>query len=297
MLRLAVTTRKETFERLSDPLADRGIEVDHLRTKRRTYDLADTDADRFDVGFVYPSRLMEGAVVDVRQSIPWVNDRDAVLTSRNKAGVIATLAAAGLPVPQSILVSNPVSEATIESAIDRASLSFPIVVKPNSTTRGVGIAKVADLDSLFGVIDYLNLVHDFTATGDKSFLLQEFLADARDYRVMVVDGSYVGAVERRLSAGGSGRLPAGGLESNRWKHNVHRGADATAVQLPAEHRSIAESVAETLEIDYLGVDILETDDRIVVTETNARPTIDAETKYEPTFYDRLASLIERTATN
>jgi len=40
---------------------------------------------------------------------------------------------------------------------------------------------------------------------------------------------------------------------------------------------------------------LETDDRLVVNETNARPTVDAATKYEPEFYDRLAELIERTA--
>jgi ribosomal protein S6--L-glutamate ligase len=33
----------------------------------------------------------------------------------------------------------------------------------------------------------------------------------------------------------------------------------------------------------------------VVNETNARPTVDAATKYEPDFYDRLAALVRRTA--
>jgi ribosomal protein S6--L-glutamate ligase len=33
----------------------------------------------------------------------------------------------------------------------------------------------------------------------------------------------------------------------------------------------------------------------VVNETNARPTVDAATKYEPGFYDRLAALVRRTA--
>jgi len=295
MLRLAMSSRAETFERIREPLADRGIEVTHLRSKERSIRLtgeadgeraADPpDADAYDVGFVYPSRLMEGAALDARLSVPWVNGRAAVLTSRNKAGVIARLDAAGLPVPRTTQVSNPADEATV---VDAASdFSFPVVVKPNSATRGVGVATATDLDSLLGIVDYLDLVHDFRSTGDKSYLLQEFLPDARDYRAMVVDGEYAGAVERRL--------PADALAAGRWKHNVHRGATATGVDLPDRHRRLAERAADVLGVDYLGVDVLATDDRLVVNETNARPTVDAATKYEDGFYDRLAGLIRRTA--
>ncbi|SDX93004.1 ATP-grasp domain-containing protein [Halopenitus persicus] len=317
MLRLAMTTRSETFERVRDPLAERGIEVVHLRAKGRTIrltgspdapaDPVDPAPETVDVGFVYPTRLMEGAALDARLGVPWVNDRDAVLTSRNKGGVTSALDAAGIPVPRSVMVSNPVNEATIHEAVADAGLSYPLVIKPNSTTRGVGVAKAVDPDDLSGTIDYLDLVHDFRATGDKSYLIQEFLPDARDHRLMVVDGDCLGAVERRLpgaeaddddteggghagTEGGSGEHAGG-----RWKHNVHRGASAVPVDPPDRHRELAERTAATLGIDYLGVDLLETDDRLVVTETNARPTIDAAEKYEATFYDRLAALIRRTA--
>ncbi|WP_128903862.1 ATP-grasp domain-containing protein [Halorubrum amylolyticum] len=297
MLRLAMATNEETFERVRGSLADRGIAVDHVQTKERALRVsrggnreaakgADGEFDGFDAGFVYPSRLMEGAVVDARLSVPWVNDREAVLTSRNKAGVLAALDEAGLPTPRTTLVSNPVDEAVVAEAVE--PFSYPVVVKPNSATRGVGVATAGDLDSLLGVVDYLNLVHDYRATGDKSYLIQEFLPDARDYRAMVVDGAYVGAVEREL--------PADAVEEGRWKHNVHRGAAATGVDLPDRARELAERTAEVLGIDYLGVDILTTDGRLVINETNARPTVDAATKYEPDFYDRLAGLIERTAT-
>ena len=292
MLRLAMTTDAETFDRVREPLANRGIAVEHVRAKERSLCVSDlqdgteTDEfDAFDAGFVYPSRLMEGSVVDTRLSVPWVNGRDAVVTSRNKAGVLATLDDAGLPTPRTVMVSNPVGESVVVDAV--APLSYPVVVKPNSATRGVGVAKAHDVDSLLGIVDYLNLVHDYRATGDKSYLIQEFLPDARDYRAMVVDGNYAGAVRRAL--------PAAALESGRWKHNVHRGADATGVDLPEHARRLTERTADALGIDYLGVDLLETDDRLVVNETNARPTIDSATKYEPDFYDRLSGLIERTA--
>jgi len=197
MLRLAVSTTAETFERIREPLADRGIEIGHLQAKERAIHLTDREpADQFDVGFVFPGRLMEASAIDALHKLSWVNSREDVFTSRNKGGVIAALDSADLPVPETVMVSNPVDESVVSQAVD--DLSFPVVIKPNSATRGVGVAKAADMDSLLGIVDYLNLIHDYRATGDKSYLIQEYLPDARDYRVMVVDGDCVGGVERRL---------------------------------------------------------------------------------------------------
>ena len=285
MLRLAVATNAETYERLQAPLAERGIEADHVATSERALPLSDSPYAEFDVGFVYPSRVMEGAVADAMLSVPWVNDREAILRSRNKADVLTRLGRADVPVPETVLVSNPADESELVAAFER--LDPPVVVKPNSTTRGVGVTTAPDLDSFLGIADYLDLVHDYRATGDRSFLVQERLVDARDYRAMVVGGEYVGAVERRL--------PDAARRRGRWKHNVHRGAVAEGVSLPADLRELAERAADALDIPYLGVDLLVTDDRAVVNETNARPTIDDATKYEDGFWDALAGVIRGTA--
>ena len=286
MLNLAVAYREETFERVRDPLAERGIAVHHVPSEGRALPLSDPpwSPDEFDAGFVYPSRTMEGGVLDAMLDVPWVNDREAVLTSRNKAGVVTALERAELPVPETVLVSNPADESELLAAFDR--FDAPVVVKPNSTTRGTGVVKVGDADSFLGVTDYLDLVHDYRATGDKSFLVQEFVADAVDYRAMVVDGECVGGVERRLPDA---------ADENRWKHNVHRGAEASSVDLSADLRELAERTAEVLDVPLLGVDLLVSEDRTIVNETNARPTIDAATKYDDGFYDGLAGLIRRTA--
>jgi ribosomal protein S6--L-glutamate ligase len=289
MLDMAVANRAETFERVREPLAERGVCVHHVPATERTIDLSapvrTPAGDPFDVGFVYPGRLMEGGVVDALLSVPWVNGRDAVLTSRNKAGVLARLGRAGLPVPETVVVSDPVGESDLLDAYDR--FDPPVVVKPNSATRGVGVARVGDPDSFLGVCDYLDLVHDYRATGDRSFLVQEFLPDALDYRLMVVDGEYVGGVERRL--------PTDLTETGHWKHNVHRGAVAEGVEAPPRLRALAERAATVLGVDFLGVDLLVVDDRVVISETNARPTVDDAAKYRPDFYDRLAELIRSRA--
>ena len=284
MLRLAVATNAETYERMQDPLAERGIDAAHVPTAERTIPL-DADPGDFDAGFVFPPRLAEGGVASELLGVPWVNGREAILRSRHKGEALARLARAGLPTPETIVVSDPVDEADLVAAFER--FDPPVVVKPNAVTRGIGVAKAHDLDSFLGVCDYLDLVHDYRATGDRSFLVQEYLPDARDYRAMALDGEYVGAVERRL--------PADALAAGQWKHNVHRGAEATGVDLPADLRDLAERAAEAMDIPFLGVDLLVSGDRAVVNETNARPTIDAATKYEPGFWDDLAALIRETA--
>ncbi|MFP9059715.1 RimK family alpha-L-glutamate ligase [Natrialbaceae archaeon A-chndr2] len=284
MIDLAVANREETFERMAAPLAERGIECHHVPVRERTVALEDPPWSRtdYDVGFVYPGRLMEGGVGDALLEVPWLNGLEAVVTSRNKGGVLARLERGGISVPDSVYVSNPVDDAELARVFER--FEPPVVVKPNSTTRGVGVAKAHDLDSFLGICEYLSLVHDYRATGDKSFLVQEYVPDASDYRVMVLQGEIVGAVERRL--------PEVAREQGRWKHNVHRGAEATGVEIPEAWREIALAVAETLEIPFLGVDLLvDAGGRVLVNETNARPTIDAATKYEPGFYDRLAEAI------
>ncbi|ELY89855.1 ATP-grasp domain-containing protein [Natrialba taiwanensis] len=287
MIDLAVANDQETFQRMRDPLAERGVRAHHVPVSERVVPLGDPpwSPDEFSAGFVYPGRMMEGGVADALLDVAWLNDRDAVLTSRNKADVLARLDRAGLPVPRTEYVSNDVSETELTAVFDR--FEPPVVVKPNSTTRGVGVAKAHDLDSFLGICDYLSLVHDYRATDDRSFLVQEFLPGATDYRVMVLEGEYAGAVERRL--------PDDAISSGQWKHNVHRGAEATGVDLPEPWRELAESVARALEIPFVGVDLLVTGEAVVVNETNARPTIDEETKYEPDFYDRLAAAIRSRA--
>ncbi|MFB6093836.1 MAG: RimK family alpha-L-glutamate ligase [Halanaeroarchaeum sp.] len=283
MIRLAVASDAETADRIRDPLADRGIDVRPIATSERTLFLSESPRrDRFDVGYVYPGRLMEGGVVDARLDVPWINGRAAVMRSRNKAETIARLEAADVPVPETAYVSNPIDEAESRAVFER--FDGPVVVKPNSATRGRGVVRVDDPDSFRGVIDYLDVLHDYRATGDRSYLVQEFLPGATDYRVMVIDGAYAGAVRR-----------TGGGDPDRWKHNVHRGADATGTTPPADLRAMAERTAAAMDLSLVGVDLLVAEERAVVTETNARPTIDEARKYEGDFYDRLARLVRETA--
>ncbi|MFB6149067.1 MAG: RimK family alpha-L-glutamate ligase [Halobacteriales archaeon] len=286
MLNVGLAHWEETAERIRDPLAERGIQVEHLSITESVTDLTGPTAlPDVDVGLFFPGRITEGGVLTALRDVPWVNGREAILRSRSKAETIARLSAADVPVPETTVVSNPADRSAVAAAFDR--IGAPVVVKPNSTTRGLGVCKVNDPDSLFGVLDYLELIHEFPVTRDRTYLLQEYLPEARDLRVMVMDGEVVGAVERSL--------PDEARSAGRWKHNVHAGAEATGIDPDPETRALAERVADVMDIPLVGVDVLQTPDRTVVSETNARPTIDEASKYEDGFYDRFAALLRETA--
>jgi ribosomal protein S6--L-glutamate ligase len=276
-LRLGVATQGPTYERMQAPLAAAEITVVPLDSAGVTLSLSEPEVPAFDVGFVYPPRFGTAAVLDAVRAVPWVNDRATVARSRNKAATLAALADV-VPVPPTVLAAAPRDREAVAAAADE--LGYPLVLKPTVATQGIGVTRVADRDALEGVLDYLDAIHRFPPTGEKSVLLQAFLPDATDIRVMVIDGTAVGAVERY----GPG-----------WKHNVHRGAAVRSVPVDGEIRTVAETVAQTLAIDYVGVDLLRSDGVVYCSETNARPTIDDPALYEGDLFARLIRLIRRVA--
>lgn len=283
-LDLAVASDGPTRTRLQRHLPPLGIAVHHLAVGAGVDEIGRSFNDEaYDVGFVYPTRTVEGDVITAATGLPWVNDRDDILTTRNKAGSLTMLHAAGIPIPRTVHISSPADEAAVVEAF--RSFDGPVVLKPNTTTKGIGHVLLTDEDSFRGVFDYIDLLHSFPATRDRSFLLQRYLPEARDLRVTIVDGSVVGAVERQLPDDTAGK----------WVKNVHRGATAVPVDPPQEVLELAQRVATELSIDLLGVDILFTSQGPLVLEVNGRPTIDRIEKYTSDVYDRLAALIERTA--
>ncbi|MFP4590566.1 MAG: RimK family alpha-L-glutamate ligase [Halobacteriales archaeon] len=279
---LAVASDGPTRRRLRRNLPAYGIAVHDLAVEGYVADLSGLAAvhSEYDVGFVFPTRIVEGAVLEAALGLPWVNDREAILTTRNKAASLAALQAGGVAIPRTVHVSAPADAEAVREAF--RSFDGPVVLKPNATTRGVGHVRLVDEDSLRGVVDYLELIHAFPATADRSFLLQAYVPRARDLRLTLIDGTVVGAVERRRDDG--------------WVKNVHRGATPVAVDPPPSVVEVAETAAALLDVRLLGVDVLLTEDGPLVLEVNGRPTIDRVERYPSTFYDDLSALIERVAT-
>jgi RimK family alpha-L-glutamate ligase len=90
-------------------------------------------------------------------------------------------------------------------------------------------------------------------------LIQEFIdTPGRDIRVSVVGSKVIGAMYRYAKPG-------------EWKTNVSRGAKPKECPLTKELEQLALKAAKALEMDFAGIDILEEDDQLVVSEVNSAP--------------------------
>lgn len=166
-----------------------------------------------------------------------VNPRAAIERVRNKAEMTATLTAASIPMPQTVVCS------TIEQLRRLPASFFPFLVKPNFGDNAEGIQLIRDRADLARI----------RRCDDSVVLLQRFVPnDGFDLKLYVA-GERVWAV-RKVS-------PL--LRCDQSK--------CTEVPLNREMRSVALQCGRVLGLDVYGVDALPTSDGIQVLEVNEFP--------------------------
>ena len=138
----------------------------------------------------------------------------------------------------------------LELIRSKTSQNRQLVLKPLFGSRGRGL-KLIRSESDLPEADTVNGV----------YYLQEFIPSQgdvwRDWRVMVVGGNAVCAMERR---------------SELWITNRAQGAQCFPAQLEAEALELAERAAHAVGADYAGVDIIHSEsDGWLVLEINGVP--------------------------
>ncbi len=97
-------------------------------------------------------------------------------------------------------------------------LGFPVMVKPNSKSKGVGVTKV------FNKSEFERAVR-FILTQDRIFLVQRVVS-GKDYRIVVLDSKIISAYERvPLTVIGDGRSSIRNLLARKQKSFIASGRD------------------------------------------------------------------------
>lgn len=128
-------------------------------------------------------------------------------------------------------------------------LSFPMVVKKSYGSFGAGVCLAKDFIQLKKIADeFLHEPHCY----------QRFFTESagKDIRVIVVGGKAVAAMERVAKEG-------------EFRSNIELGGEGKRIELSEEYVKTAEKAAQTLGLDYCGVDLLETEEGAVVCEVNS----------------------------
>jgi ribosomal protein S6--L-glutamate ligase len=182
---------------------------------------------------------------------PVVNDPRALEVAIDKYLSLARMAAAGLPVPRTIVAQDA---AAIEEAF--AALGGDCVAKPIFGSRGRGLVRITDPGSLAAAA-----VAPAVAGGPPPGLayLQEFVPhEGWDVRVLVVGDRTISM--RRIAVAGD------------WRTNVSLGGRPEAFVAPPGWLDLARRAAAVLGAGVAGVDLLPArDGRVLVLEVNAVP--------------------------
>ena len=181
------------------------------------------------------------------RGIPVVNSPRAIERAVDKFYTSALLQEAGLPT-----IDTVVCERAAE-AMAAVREFGDVVIKPIFGSMGNGLVRVSDPDVAFRVVKALE-------TTRAVFYVQRAVDHGgRDYRLLVVGGRVLAAIERRAAAGD-------------WRSNVARGAEAVSFDPPADWRGLAVGAAAAIGADYAGVDLLrDRDGRVYVLEVNGIP--------------------------
>jgi ribosomal protein S6--L-glutamate ligase len=190
------------------------------------------------------------------RGIPMVNGSWGIAASRNKLRSLQLLAAEGVPVPRTVMASNPSGLKDLVRLVG----GMPVMVKLLATNGRTGVMICESLQSLEAALEAI------LGLG-QNIVVQQYLRGrgARDLRVIVVGGEVVAAMRRDAQVG-------------KLAKDLRRGARFEPVELPASHVRIALEAARILKLETCAVDMLDVSGGPHVFEVNASPSIrEAET--------------------
>ena len=170
--------------------------------------------------------------------------------AKDKYATLTALHKAGIKVPRTYVGEN------LEAAIHFVEKVGDVVIKPLIGARGMGSIRADHPELTYRAMKFIHQL------GQVLYVQEMIEKPDRDIRAFVIDGDVVGSMYRYLPEDAKGE----------WRTNVHTGGRAELVDLDEEYTECAIRTAETLNLDYTGVDIIESEDGPCVIEANASPS-------------------------
>jgi ribosomal protein S6--L-glutamate ligase len=166
------------------------------------------------------------------RGVPILNSPRALEACVDKYLTTERLAAAGLPVPPTVVCQN--ADAALEAF---SALCGDVVVKPLFGSEGRGMMRIGDPELAWRTFRTLE------RTGAVLYLQQVIRHPGWDLRVFVLGGRVLGCMRRH----------ARGAD---WRTNVAQGGTAEAVRIGPAQEDLALRAAAILEADAAGVDLI-----------------------------------------
>ncbi|MFW9956774.1 MAG: RimK family alpha-L-glutamate ligase [Candidatus Odinarchaeota archaeon] len=170
--------------------------------------------------------------------------------AKDKYATLTALHKAGIRVPRTFIGEN------LEAAINFVDEVGDVVIKPLIGARGMGSIRAEHRELTYRAMKFIHQL------GQVLYVQEMIEKPNRDIRAFVIGGKVIGAMYRYIPSGIDGE----------WRTNVHGGGEAEVMKLNPDYEECAIKTSEILNLDYTGVDIIETHEGPCVIEANAAPS-------------------------
>jgi len=172
-----------------------------------------------------------------------------IARSRDKLRALQLLSRFGIDIPRTAMCRY---RDEVPAAVEMIG-GLPCIIKLIQGTQGVGVMIASTMAEVQGLLDTL-------WTLGQEIILQELVAESRgrDVRALVIGDRVVAAMRRTARAG-------------EFRSNIHRGGEATALDLPRDYAEAAVKAARVMGLEVAGVDMLEARTGPKIMEVNSSP--------------------------
>ena len=187
-----------------------------------------------------------------KYGIPVFTRYKAIMDCDDKMTTYIELSNKGFPLPKTLpgLLCYRDDEIVADSTIDKVEiLGYPLIIKESYGSLGNGVYLI---NNRFELKETMNIVKC------KPHLFQEFIKTSygRDLRIIVIGGKAIG-----------GMLRTGG--DNDFRSNIGAGGSGKSYPLTPALEELAIGIANALDLDYCGIDVLFGKDGPVICEVNS----------------------------
>ncbi len=181
-----------------------------------------------------------------------MNESAAIGRARDKLRCLQMLAREGIGLPITGFAHAPDDIQDVVKMVGGP----PLVIKLLEGTQGIGVVLAETQTAAESMLEaFLSL--------DQNIMVQEYIREAAgaDIRCFVIDGEVVAAMKRQAKEG-------------EFRANLHRGGQASAIEITDEERITAIAAAKALGLNVAGVDMMRSSRGPLVLEVNASPGLE-----------------------
>ena len=199
----------------------------------------------------------QGMMYDLEKSnIAVINSLDVHLLCADKWKTYVSLELVGAKQPKTLLVNSPEK---CQGVFERLDTKFPVVLKTQLGTGGVGVVKIENETQLLATTQLIHRLNQ-----ERGMILQEFIALEYDIRVIVLAGEIHGAMKRPVPSGD-------------FRSNVHQGSKPEKIILTEMEKMEIDITMKAMQPrgSWIGIDLIPSKDREkerpYVLEVNTQP--------------------------